>query len=110
MSSLINRKNFKNIWETFSDDTKIMFVIDCLKKLAEFSKYKKIPFTGIELNKILKSVYKQSNYATDSGFWNGGTNKMTQKMIKNFIKVVSRPSFKNKIIKDLVNKVKFFLF
>ena len=33
-----------------------------------------------------------------------------QKIIKNFIKVVSRPTFKNKIIKDLVNKIKKKIF
>jgi len=107
MSSLINRQSFKNIWDTFSGDTKIMFVVDCLKKILEHSKYK--PFTSKELNKILKSVYKQPNYATNSGLWNGGSNRMTKKIIKNFIKITLQPSFTNKIIKELVNKVNIFL-
>ena len=108
MSFLNNKQSFKYIWNSFSDDTKIMFIVDCLKKLVEHSKYKNEPFTSKELNKILKSVYKQPNYATSSGFWNGGSNNMTKKMIKNFIKVALRPTFKNEIIKELVNKVNFF--
>jgi hypothetical protein len=56
----------------------------------------------------LKSVYLVDAYATPSGFWNGGICNAVQKGLKKFIKVACSPEFKNKEIKELCVKVKFY--
>ena len=97
-------------WTTFSDNQRYVFIMNCIHKLLSIRNQDKgpSPYTNVEINSCLKSVYMLDAYATSSGFWNGGTCKAIQKGLRKFIKAVDSPEFKKKEIKELCAKLKFY--
>jgi len=94
-------------WDSFTNDMKLAYMVDSIKQFIasrEDDESKK-PFTNQELNTILKSVYFKEEYAGKDAFWNGGTYKMINKNLKNFVQIAIQPKFKNKIIKELSEKM-----
>ena len=94
-------------WDSFTNDMKLAYMVDSIKQFIasrEDDESKK-PFTNQELNTILKSVYFKEEYAGKDAFWNGGTYKMISKNLKNFVQIAIQPKFKNKIIKELSEKM-----
>jgi hypothetical protein len=96
-------------WNQFSGDTKLVYIVDCMKALIKKRKGITVstPFSSKELNIVLKSIYMLDDYAGKKAFWNGGVYNMIKKAIKNFIKSVMNPKFTNKLLEDLCKNVTF---
>ena len=94
-------------WDSFTNDMKLAYMVDSIKEFIASRKddESKKPFTSQEYNAILKSVYFKEEYAGPDAFWNGGTYKMLNKNLKNFVQIAIQPKFKNKIIKELSEKM-----
>jgi hypothetical protein len=93
-------------WDSFTNDMKLAYMVDSIKQFIASRKNNEYnPFTTQEYNTILKSVYFKKEYAGKDAFWNGGTYKMISKNLKNFVQIAIQPKFKNKIIKELSEKM-----
>ena len=85
---------------------KLAYMVDSIKQfIASREDDESKPFTTQEYNTILKTVYFKEEYAGKDAFWNGGTYKMISKNLKNFVQIAIQPKFKNKIIKELSEKM-----
>jgi len=96
-------------WNSFSGDTKLVYIVDCLKALVKKRKgiIVSTPYTSKELNIVVKAIYFLDDYAGSKTFYNGGTYNMIKKALKNFIKSVNNPKFTNKLLEDLCKNVTF---
>ena len=93
-------------WDSFTDEMKLAYMVDSIKEfIASRNDGESKPFTIQESNAILKTVYIKEEYAGPDAFWNGGTCKMITKDLKNFIQVSLTPTFNNKTIKELSEKM-----
>jgi len=93
-------------WDSFTDEMKLAYMVDSIKEfIASRNDGESKPFTIQESNAILKTVYIKEEYAGPDAFWNGGICKMITKDLKNFIQVSLTPTFNNKMIKELSEKM-----
>jgi hypothetical protein len=94
-------------WDSFTDEMKLTYMVDSIKEfIASRNDGESInPFTIQESNAILKSIYIKEEYAGPDAFWNGGICRMITKELKNFVQVALAPTFENKTIKELSEKM-----